>query len=96
MRLNRICFPMSGILHVFRTLPDTYQVNYTLGTTSYVRTCTREQLEHLLVSPAAFGHALIAQVFDELSAKNNVTVSDVVIPESETSVLGFEPMPSDA
>ena len=87
---------MSGVLHVFRTLPDAYQVNYTLGTTSYVRTCTREQLEHLLVTPAAFTDDLISKVFDELTAHNHVTVADVVIPEKETSSLGFEPMPSDA
>jgi hypothetical protein len=87
---------MSGILHIFRTQPDIYQVNYTLGTVSYVRTCTREELEHLLVTPAAFDNALISSVFEELTARNNVTVSDVVIPEKEASVLGFEPMPSDA
>ena len=87
---------MSGILHIFRTLSDSYQVNYTLGCTSYVRTCTREQLEDLMVTPAAFDDALITQVFEELTAKNNVTVADVVIPEKETSALGFGPMPSDA
>ncbi len=87
---------MSGLLHIFRTLPDAYQVNYTLGTASYVRVCTREQLEHLLVTPAAFSDALISQVFDELSTKNSITVADVVIPEKETSSLGFEPLPSDA
>ena len=87
---------MSGILHIFRTQPDIYQVNYTLGTTSYVRTCTRGELEHLLVTPASFDDALIASVFDELTAKNNVTVSDIAISERDTSALGFEPMPSDA
>ena len=87
---------MSGILHIFLSRPDIYQVNYTLGTTSYVRTCTHDQLEHLLVTPAAFSDELIASVFEELTARHNVTVSDVVIPEKETSALGFEPMPSDA
>lgn len=87
---------MSGIMHIFRTQPDIYQVNYTLGTTSYVRTCTRPELEHLLVTPASFDDALIASVFDELAAKNNVTVSEVAISERDTSALGFEPMPSDA
>lgn len=87
---------MSGILHIFRAQSDIYQVNYTLGCTSYVRTCTRPELEHLLVTPAAFDDALIAGVFDELTAKNNVTVSDVHISERETSALGLEPMPSDA
>ncbi len=87
---------MSGILHVFRTLPDIYQVDYTLGTASYVRTCTREQLEHLLVTPAAFTDELISKVFNELNAHNKVTVTDVEIPEKETSSLGFEPLPSDA
>lgn len=87
---------MSGILHIFRTQPEIYQVNYTLGTVSYVRTCTREELEHLLVTPAAFDDQLISSVFEALTARNNVTVSDVAIPEKETSSLGFEPMPSDA
>lgn len=87
---------MSGILHIFRTLPDAYQVDYSLGTVSYVRMCTREELEHLLVTPAAFTDELIQQVFDELNAKNNVTVADVHISERETSSLGFEPLPSDA
>jgi hypothetical protein len=87
---------MSGILHIFRTQPDLYQVNYTLGTTSYARTCTREQLEHLMVTPAGFPDALIDSTFQELAAHNNVTVSDVSIPEREASALGFEPMPSDA
>lgn len=87
---------MAGILHVFELRPDIYQVNYNLGSYSYVRTCTREQLEHLLVTPAAFDDALIAKVFDELTGKHNVTVSDVSIPEKEVSSLGFEPMPSDA
>jgi hypothetical protein len=87
---------MSGLLHIFRTHPDVYQLDYTLGTMSYARTCTREQLEHLLVTPAAFDEILISQIFDELSAHNNVTVTEVDIPEEETNSLGFEPMPSDA
>ena len=87
---------MSGILHIFRTQPDVYQVNYTLGTVSYVRTCTRGELEHLLVTPAAFDDAMIAKVFEELTVRNNVTVSDVAILEREACALGFEPMPSDA
>ena len=87
---------MSGILHIFRAQPDIYQVNYTLGCTSYVRTCTRPELEHLLVTPAAFDDAMIASVFDELGAKDKVTVSEVEISERETGNLGFEPMPSDA
>ena len=91
-----ICSGMSGILHIFRTQPDAYQVNYTLGAYSWVRTMTREQLEEVLVTPAAFDDLLIAKVFDELGAKDNVTVSDVTISENEASALGFEPMPSDA
>jgi hypothetical protein len=87
---------MSGILHIFRTHPDAYQVNYTLGPRSWVRVMTREQLEEVLVTPAAFDDILIAKVFDELGAKDNVTVADVVISENEATVLGFEPMPSDA
>ncbi len=87
---------MSGILHIFGLAPDVYQVDYTLGTASYVRTCTREQLEHILVTPAAFTDDLIAQVFDELKTRNKVTVADVAIPEHETTSLGFELMPSDA
>ena len=91
-----ISFYMSGILHIFRTQPDLYQVNYTVGATSYARTCTAEQLEHLLVTPTGFAENLVKSVFQELAARNNVTVSDVSIPEREASALGFEPMPSDA
>jgi hypothetical protein len=87
---------MSGILHIFRTQPDLYQVNYTIGATSYARTCTAEQLEHLLVTPTGFAENLVNSVFQELAARNNVTVSDVSIPGREASALGFEPMPSDA
>lgn len=87
---------MAGLLHIFRTQPDVYQVNYTLGTTSYARTCNREQLEHLLVTPSGLPDAFIESVFQELASRNNVTVTDVDIPERETSALGFEPLPSDA
>ncbi|HEY3927537.1 MAG TPA: hypothetical protein VGL89_04110 [Candidatus Koribacter sp.] len=93
---NRIQPIMSGILHIFRSQPDIYQVNYTLGVTNYVRTCTREQLEHLLVTPAALDDALIAGLFDELNAHDKVTVSDVSITPNQVSSHGFEPMPSDA
>lgn len=87
---------MSGILHIFRTQPDLYQVNYTLGTASYARTCSREQLEHIMVTPAAFNDELIDNVFDELSKTENVTIADVAISENDATSLGFEPMPSDA
>ena len=87
---------MSGILHIFNLRPDVYQVNYTLGPRSWVRTMTRPQLEEILVTPGAFDDLLIARVFDQLGATDNVTVADVHISENEASVLGFEPMPSDA
>lgn len=87
---------MSGILHIFGVSPDVYQVNYTLGPRSYVRTVTRDELEHLLVTPAAFDDALIEKVFEELTARQNITVADVHISDNEAAVLGFEPMPSDA
>ncbi len=87
---------MSGILHIFNLRPDVYQVNYTLGPRSWVRAMTREQLEEILVTPAAFNDVLIASVFDELTAKSNVTVADVSISENQASALGFEPMNSDA
>jgi hypothetical protein len=87
---------MSGTLHIFRTQPDLYQVNYTVGSTSYARTCTAAQLEHLLVTPTGFAENLVNSVLQELSTRNNVTVSDVKISERDTSALGFEPMPTDA
>ncbi len=87
---------MSAILHIFRTQPDIYQVDLSIGVNTYARTCTREELEHLMVTPGAFSDGLISDVFHELDARNNVTVSDVHIAEKLTSSLGFEPMPSDA
>ncbi|ABF39559.1 hypothetical protein Acid345_0554 [Candidatus Koribacter versatilis Ellin345] len=87
---------MSGILHVFRTQPDVYQVNYTLGVYSWVRTMPREELEHLLVTPVALEEDFLDKVLDELNAKENITIADVSITENEASALGFEPMPSDA
>lgn len=88
---------MSGVLHIFRVAtPDVFQVDYTSGTLTYARTCTREQLEHIMVTPMAFDDDLIAKVLDELDVKNNTTVSDVSLTPNEASALGFEPMPSDA
>ena len=53
---------MSGILHIFRTQPDAYQVNYTLGPRSWARVMNRTQLEEILVTPGAFDDMLIARV----------------------------------
>ena len=87
---------MSGILHVFTAQPDLYQVNYTFGTVSYARVCNRHQLEHLMLTPAAFDHNLISKVFHELTTHHKVTVAEVKIPEPDIAALGFEPLPSDA
>jgi hypothetical protein len=87
---------MSAILHAFTNAPDSFQVNLTIGVNSYVRTCTGEELEHMLVTPAAFDDDMIRKVFDELAEHHKVTVTDVDIPEKLASALGFEAMPSDA
>lgn len=87
---------MACLMHVFRSAPDLYQVMFSLGTMSWVRNCTHEELQHILVTPAALDDGIIRGLMDELSAHNKVTLTGVEVSEKMAVALGFEPMPSDA
>jgi hypothetical protein len=88
---------MPGTLHIFRLKadPPEYQVNYNLGTHSWVQVMEPERIEEFLRLAAALPDDEITAMLDELKKDGHTTEAMVDVGESHLGEMGFAETPSD-
>jgi hypothetical protein len=91
---------MSGTLHIFRRSvvngDPHYQVNYTKAGTTYARVLdTDSALTDFLIDSGALAEHELNPFWDTLAADGHASITDVVIPDSATPMMGLKQAPSD-
>ena len=91
---------MSGTLHIFRRSVVNgnphYQVNYTTTGSSYARVFdTDAGLTDFMIESGALEEGDVNAFWDALAANGSATLSEVDIPEGETTMMGLKQTPSE-
>jgi len=88
---------MPGNLHIFRlrTEPLQYQVNYNLGSNSWVQVFDPTGLEHFLMFASGLPPADVDAMLTELRNQGHTSEAVVNLGESHLGEMGFAETPSD-
>lgn len=88
---------MPGTLHIFRLNPDPpeYQVNYNIGSATWVRVFTPVRLDDFLRHSTGLPLDTVDDLSAELRDTGHITAQDLELPESHLAEMGFAESPSD-
>jgi hypothetical protein len=88
---------MPGNLHIFRLQadPPQYQLNYNVGSYSWVQVFLPRGLEEFLYHSTGIAADEVDRMLTELRQQNHTSEANVDLPESHLPEMGFAESPSD-
>jgi len=88
---------MSGTLHIFRlkSNPVEFQVNYNLGSATWVKVFDNKEIDHFLRHDATLAEDQASAVLKELSESGRSTLGAFRFHEPHLAEMGFSESPSE-